>query len=127
MPVKYVEIMDSHGNPRGTDQIAYVYRNYNGPLPKYNEVERFSMNISQSDLDEFLEYMNIPAEEVDWSDCEDPRYSFTLNYKKNPREDEANVMITNSGCFMFEELCFQECFIKVIEKEKGETDGGIIE
>ena len=127
MPVKYVEIMDSHGNPRGTDQIAYVYRNYNGPLPKYNEVERFSMNIRQSDLDEFLEYMNIPGEEVDWSDCEDPRYSFTLNYKKNPREDEANVMITNSGWFMFEELCFQEGFIKVIEKEKGETDGGIIE
>ena len=24
MPVKYVEIMDSHGNPRGTDQIAHL-------------------------------------------------------------------------------------------------------
>lgn len=114
MPVKYVEINDSHGNLRSTEQVAYVYRNYSGPLPKYNEVERFSMNVSQRDLDEFLAYMNIPVEEVDWSECEEPRYGFTLNYNKNPREGKANVMITGSGYFMFEELCFQESFIKVI-------------
>ena len=25
MPVKYVEIMDPHGNPSGPEQIAHVY------------------------------------------------------------------------------------------------------
>ena len=115
MPIKYVEILDSHGNQHATNQVASVYKNYYGPESNFFETDQFTFNSTMDDLNKFLNYFKINVNNVNWKIPEDSRkYGFFTNVKKL-KDGSFEIYITNHNHQMFDERCFQEHFIKIIE------------
>ena len=115
MPIKYTERLDSRGNPQATNQVACVYKNYYGPESNFFETDQFTFNSTMDDLNKFLNYFKIDPNVVTWEIPEESRkYGFFTNVEKL-KDGSFEIYITNHSKQMFDERCFQEHFIHVIE------------
>ena len=115
MPIKYTERLDSRGNPQATNQVACVYKNYYGPESNFFETDQFTFNSTMDDLNKFLNYFKIDPNVVTWEIPEESRkYGFFTNVEKL-KDGSFEIYITNHSKQMFDERCFQEHFIQVIE------------
>ena len=105
MPICYEDYKKSNGEEFLSKNISHVYRNYYGPNKPYNEYDAFSMNVSKENVLFFLEYTksNLLNNILDTN-------VFTLNYSKI----DNSVEISESGNFLYKEICFVEDFLKHI-------------
>ena len=118
MPIKYTERLDSRGNYQATEQIASIYRNYSGPQSNFFETNSFTFNSTMEDLNKFLDHFKLDINIVNWEIPEDHRkYGFFTNVKKL-EDGTIEITITDHSNQMFDERCFQEHFIKIIEREQ---------
>lgn len=115
MPIKYTERLDSRGNYQTTEQIACIYRNYSGPQSNFFETNSFTFNSTIEDLNKFLDHFKLDINNVNWEIPEDhKKYGFFINVEKL-ENGSFEIYITDHSNQMFDERCFQEHFIQVIE------------